>query len=356
MLFYIILFFIIVGLLLCTKSRKISKVPFFVLWIVYGFRNNVGVDDGNYIKIFDYIQRGWGYDVEWSYRALCKLALSMGFNYKFIFIVYGLLSIVLLYKAVDIFYEKNTDKAIYMACYLGLVLVSSVSVMRQFLAACFCFYATAVIYKENNIYKSIGYCIVGSFFHMGAVIAIPFMLLLMPQIKITYSFKILILLICVSCGFLNVANLILNLTMKFLPKSFQIYADEITGSFSSAGGPLSLLLLLLFLIQSFISLGKGKTEPVETKDIYIEKGQFFYLCLLFFFVYAGVASRLAFTFIPFMATIPITFVKHVKKKQQSVLQMCLIMAMLLLMIMTLRVSQVLRQAFIPYNASFIFWD
>ena len=71
----------------------------------------------------------------------------------------------------------------------------------------------------------------------------------------------------------------------------------------------------------------------------------------------GLASRLAFTFLPFVATIPITFVKRIKRRQRIGIVLALILAMMVLMIMTLNsVSQVQKGAFIPYNASFEFWN
>ena len=357
MLFYIFLFVVVVGILLCSKKKRTTKIAFFILWIIYAFRDNVGVDDQNYIQIFEYIQRGWEYDVEWSYRTLCKLALAMGLNYKILFIIYGTISMILLYKAIDLLYESNVNKAIYMACFFGTVFVSSVSVMRQFLAACFCFYAAAVMYKEDKIIKPIIYCVIGSVFHTAAAISIPFIFLIRPKVKITYSTKILVMVACVVCGYLNVANIILNLSMKILPKSYQIYSGAISGSFSSAGGALSLLLMLLFVVQCIISwMARGK-RTISSKDAIIEKGQLLYLGILFFFVHAGVASRLAFTFLPFAATIPITFVKRIQRRQRTGIALALILAMLVLMIMTLNsVSQVQEGAFIPYNVSFKFWN
>lgn len=357
MLFYIFLFVTVVGILLCSKKKRTTKIAFFILWMVYAFRDNVGVDDGNYIQVFEYIQRGWEYDVEWSCRTLCKLALTMGLNYKTLFIVYGTLSMVLLYKAIDLLYESHVNKAIYMACFFGTVFVSSVSVMRQFLAACFCFYAAAVMYKEDKLLKPIIYCVIGSIFHTGAAISIPIMFLIRPKVKISYSTKILVMVACVACGYLNVANLILNLSMKILPQSYQIYSGAISGSFSSAGGTLSLLLMLLFVFQCVISWRARVIEPIDPMDVIIEKGQLLYLGILFFFVHAGVASRLAFTFLPFAATIPITFVKRIQRRQRRGIVLALILAMMVLMIMTLNsVSQVQKGAFIPYNASFKFWN
>lgn len=357
MFFYILLFILIVGILRFSKNEHTVIFAFFVLWAVYAFRNNVGMDDGNYIQAFEFAKRGWGYDIEWSYLALSKLIASLGFNYKLIFMVYGAISISLLYKTVHLLYRTNSSKALYMVCFFGTVFVSSISVMRQFLSACFCFYAAAIMSQEYKPLKSIIYCAIGSIFHMASIISIPFILLMRPKIRITYSQKILILLMCLCAGYLNVSNFLLNMVMRFLPSSYQIYSSRIDGSYSSAGGTLSLILLMLFLVQTFISWKAKKTEPQDTQVVIVEKGQFIYLCLLFFFVHAGVASRLAFTFLPFSATIPVTFIRRVHTRQRPIVVFALSIAMLLLMIMTLNnAAKVQSGAFIPYNASFKFWN
>ena len=110
MTFYILLFVFTVGILFCSRKKSATRLSIGILWAVYAFRDDIGVDDGNYIQVIDYLKRGWGYDVEWSYRKICELALKIGMNYKFCFFVYGTLSIILLYKALDIFFEGNFKK------------------------------------------------------------------------------------------------------------------------------------------------------------------------------------------------------------------------------------------------------
>lgn len=357
MIFYILLFIITIGLLLSLKKSGNAKIVFIILWMIYAFRDNVGVDDRNYIQVFEYLKLGWGYDVEWSYLVLCKVAMALGMNYKFCFLVYGTLSMILLYKATDIFFETNYNKAIYLACFWGTVFVSSVSVMRQFLAACFCFFAVALLYKEGKLFKPLVLCIIGIVFHMGAVVAIPVLLLMKSDIVISYSNKIIIVILCVACGYLNITNTILNAVIRFVPNSYQIYSESLEGSYSSAGGTLSLLLLGMYLIQCIISKRAGLIEPISQMEAVIEKGQLAYIGILFFFVHSGVASRLAFTFLLFSATIPMTFTRRIVRGQRQLVTLVMFVGMFLLMFMTLNsVVQLEQGGFIPYNASLNFWN
>ena len=356
MAFYILLFVFTVGILFCSRKKSATRLSIGILWAVYAFRDDIGVDDGNYIQVIDYLKRGWGYDVEWSYRKICELALKIGMNYKFCFFVYGTLSIILLYKALDIFFEGNFKKGIYLACFYGTVFVSSVTVMRQFLAACFCFYAVALLYRDNKITKPLLMCAIGVVFHTGAIISIPFLFLLQRNNVVGYTKKMMIIFLCVVGGYSGILNIILSVFTRFLPASYQMYVSSLGQSYSTAGGTLSWLLLLMFAFQCVASERAGIKVPEDKLDNVMEMGQLMYLGLLFLFVRAGVASRLAFTFLPFVATVPITFIKRIRKVQRKVVIFVLVVAMLLLMCMTLNSTAAIRNGvFIPYRGSFDFW-
>lgn len=353
---YIALFVFCVGILLVNKKDKAFLISVLVLWAVFAFRDSVGVDDVSYIRAFESLTKGWAYDIEWSYRVLTMLANRFGLTYKAVFFFYATLSYFLFYRGVNLLFETNKKKALFLACFFGTVFVSAMSVMRQFLSACFCFYSVALLYKENKFLKPLLLCVLATIFHGGAVISIPFLLIIRPQVHITYKMKLIIVSVCVVAGYSNLITRFLNMLMEFLPSSYQIYSDSITGSFSSAGGMLSLLLLLLFVLQTAFSTRSGKTEPADAMQIVMEKGQLVYLGLLFLFVHAGVASRLAFTFLLFSPTIPITFVRRIKGKDRIIISLAFYGLMFLLYIMALRsVSFGRVGAFIPYNASLKFW-
>lgn len=357
MAFYIVLFIICVGIMLIMKKKRASQVAFIILWMVYAFRNQVAVDDSSYIQAFDYINRGWGYDIEFTYQILAKFAYSFGMSYKFIFLVYGTISIFFLYKTIDLIYNTNVNKALYMASFFGTVFVSSMSVMRQFLAACLYFYAVVYLHKKRKMVLPIIISIIAATFHGGSIVAIPLLLLFRPQVNIKYTAKISILMVCIVSGYLNIATFMFRRVLKLLPVSYQIYSNELSGSFSSAGQTLSYVLLLLFMAQCIFSMRMKQTQLSSEMNVALEKGQFIYLCLLFFFVHAGVASRLAFTFIPFIATLPLTFSMRIKRKDRALLSPIIIACMFVLYIMTLHsVSLINSGFFIPYQGSFDFWS
>lgn len=352
---YLALFVVCVGILLLSKKDRALVISILILWAIFAFRDSVGVDDTSYIRAFENINIGWAFDIEWSYRTLALVASQLGFTYKLLFFLYATLSFIPFYKGIKLFFDTNIQRALFMACFFGLVFVSAISVMRQFLSACFCFYAVGLLYNENKLLKPLILCTVATLFHGGAIISIPILFLMRPNIHITYKAKIGLVIVSAVIGYSGLMSSALNMVMRFLPASYKIYSDSVYGSFSSAGGTLSVILLMMFVMQCFVSVRGQKAEPTDVMQIVIEKGQLIYLCLLFLFAHAGVASRLAFTYLIFSATIPLTMVKRIKKKDRFITGLLIIITMIILYVLAIQSVSSESGAVIPYNASLGFW-
>lgn len=355
MAFYIGLFIISVLLVMISKKDNTAKIGYLILWFVYAFRDKVSVDDSGYISAFEKINLGWKFDVEWSYQALSKFASSIGLNYKFVFFVYATVSFVFLIKAVDLLFETNAKKGFYLACFYGTIFVTAMSVMRQFLAACICFYAI-VSYLKRKSFKCSAFLIgLAVIIHGGAIVALPLLLICRFQGKLSYSKKILIMILCIVGGYGNIVGNILRIGMRFLPASYQLYSNAISGSYSSAGGTVSIILALMFLLQCFISYRAGVDYPQNEEVDALEFGQLLYLGLLFLFVRAGVANRLSITFIPFIASLPYTFSLRVRENQRKMIWFVFVVAMLILYVMSIKqTATIYKGTFIPYQWSFDF--
>lgn len=355
MAFYIGLFIISVLVVLISKKDSMAKLGYLFLWSVFAFRNKVSVDDSGYISAFEKINLGWDFDVEWSFQALSKFTSSIGLNYKFVFFVYATASFVFLIRTVDLLLETNVKKGFYLACFYGTIFVTAMSVMRQFLAACICFYAIASYLKKKDFRCSI--CLIGLavVIHGGAIIAFPLLFICKFQGKLSYSKKILIMVLCIVCGYGNIAGSLLQMGIKFLPISYQIYSNAISGSYSSAGGTVSIILVLMFLLQCVISYREGVDYPHDEEVNVLEFGQLLYLGLLFLFVHAGVASRLSTTFMPFIASLPYTFSLRIRENQRKMIWFVFIAAMLILYAVTIKQTAYMYEGtFIPYQWSFDF--
>lgn len=348
MLFYISIFAASVSITLLSKKKKAVILSLLILWALFAFRNEVGMDDRAYIQAFESINLGWDYEIEWTFKLISHIATFLGFNYKFVFLIYSTISFTFIGLSIKLLFNNNIYVALFLSSFLGLAFVPCISVMRQFLSASICFYAFIIYIMKDKKMLGILLCIIATFFHDAAFISIP-ILIFFPKFKISYFTKITILLLCVVLGYLNFPNVILNLIFRFLPIGFQVYENAITGSFSSAGGTVSLLLLVLFIFQCYYSMKEKKQYPSNTKIDLLEKGQLLYLSILFFFVDAGVTSRLAFTFIPFIATLPYTLLFRFRKEDRLIIIFLFIFIMFILYILTLNnVSNIM----IPYDGSF----
>lgn len=337
------------------KSKLFERIPYIFLWATYAFRDSVGVDDGGYIKAFDYINLGWDFDIEFSYYTISNIAILLGFNYKFVFFVYATIAFVMLYKASSLIFESRIDRVAFIMAFFGTVFVSSLTVMRQFTAACVCFYSFAYLYRFNKILVPLVANTFACAIHGGSVLSMPMLLLFYPNLVIKNRYKFAILTLCIFCGYANLATELLNVFMGYIPASYQIYEDSITGSFSSAGGTLSILIAFLFYLQITLENKIKRQENGGLLYAFLEKGQLAYLAILFFFVHAGVASRLAFTFLPFVATIPITIMNWIPKEQRIIVLIPLAALMLMLYMLSIASTALaFPGTFIPYNASFDF--
>lgn len=355
MAFYIALFIISVFIVYYARKDRTARWGYIILWFVFAFRDKVSVDDSGYISAFEKINLGWSFDVEWSYQLLSKFAYSVGLNYKFVFFVYATLSFAFLIKALDLLFENNKEKSFYLSCFYGMVFVTALSVMRQFLAACICFYAIASYLKKESFKKSIILILFAIFVHGGAIIALPLLFVLRFHWKLSYGAKTGILTICVVCGYTNIIGKILEMVMPLLPASYQLYSSAISGSYSSAGGTVSIVMMLMFLLQCMVSYRAGIVYAHDEKTDILEWGQLVYLALLFVFVRAGVANRLSMTFIPFIASLPYTFSLRIKKDQQVLVRSILAVLMLILYIITIQQTAAMYDGtFIPYTWSYNF--
>lgn len=356
MILYIFLFLISISLVLFFRKEFYTKLGFVILGSIYVLRDAVAVDDNTYIKAFQYINNGWDYDIEFSYKLLSKFAYNLGMNYKFIFLVFGFLSIYFLYKGVQIFCRTNTEKAIFLASFFGCVFVTSMSVMRQFLAACIIFYAFALYTKEKSDKKIILLILFASCFHYTSFIAFLFYILLRFRLINRDINRANIVLLCVILGKINIIGIILDKVWFLLPDSYQIYSNDITGSFSSAGGTLQIVLLILFCLVSIIN-GQQNSGQEDMKNTVLKTGQMLYLSINFLCSNNGVVSRLGLSFIPFIATLPYMFSKIFVKRDQIIIRIMCIICMLMLLIITLNsfISSG-SSFFIPYKWSLDFFS
>ncbi|WP_415639896.1 EpsG family protein, partial [Paenibacillus lupini] len=333
MIFYICLFLLTVSIVLFSKKEGFVVIAFLLLGSTYAFRDSLAVDDGVYINAFEYINKGWKFDIEFTYIWISKLVYQMGMSYKAVFFIYAFLSFIFLYNGVKKYCKSNFEKALFLSAFYGVVFITSMSVMRQFLAGCIVFYALAYYIEQRKSKRSLVLIILASCFHYGASIAIPIFLFLIMKKSIPNRMKIFITVFCVLLGSVNVVGQLIGQINQYLPISYQNYSTTTGGNYSNAGGVMDYVLLLIFIVQLLISK-RGAAEKNEIIEI-LQIGQMLYLCLIFMLAHAGVSSRLAFTFMPFITTLPYTFIKNFNISDRRLIGVICIYCMLGFFILSL---------------------
>ncbi len=355
MLFYSCLFIITVGLVLFTRKKVFTIMAFLLLSATYALRDILAVDDVVYANAFEYINLGWDYDIELSYKWLSQFFNQLGLNYKAIFFFYGTLSIYFFYKGINIFCNSNFQKAIFLSAFFGVVFITSMSVMRQFLASCIVFYAIAYFVSKKKLLPTILLISIASFFHYSASVAIVIFLLIISAKKIPDILKITLPIICLVLGYYNIIGIIIRYFSSLLPDSYRQYSNELTGSFSTAGGTMHIVLLLIFIAQ-FLFKKHQENYIKDEKIVFLEIGQMVYLCLNLLLAQAGVASRISITFIPFIVSLPYTFMRNFHLPERKFIGLASIMCMFAMLIITLNdITSNGSTFFVPYKWSLNFW-
>ena len=84
-------------------------ISLFLIFFLFAFRNNVGIDDYNYKLYFDLISAGNDKQffnisgVEYSYYIICKVLSFLRLNYKSVFFFYSSIGFIFIWKTLKKF-------------------------------------------------------------------------------------------------------------------------------------------------------------------------------------------------------------------------------------------------------------
>jgi len=253
-------------------SIKHGHKPYFLdanMWIVFivfsvfaGIRYNVGVDYLSYHEQYLLASKNIGeLDIyksnnEWLFYYLEKFCIAIGFHYSVFFTVIAFIQIFCLYYAVR--------KQSYLFIFIPIVLIGGryflcwMNGMRQEIAICFFFVASAFFIEKKYIKSSIG-IIISVLFHHSALIAIPFILLAKFNI---FRNRALSLILIVLAFFLGQTPYVIN-NLDSLSAAIDFFGygrfdDYVTSLKSDQSealglGPRNLSFLLIYLLITYYS-------------------------------------------------------------------------------------------------------
>ena len=173
---YYLIFGIIENLLLfqfkITKHKIFLISVYIVAAIFSGIRYKVGVDYDSYLRAYNDILVGFnsGY-FEFGNVLIIKLIDKIGGTYQLFFLIYSIVTSMLIYKYI-LFFSKNYILSTIMYLFISIFYLASFNAVRQFLAIAIFFYALKYILK-NEFIKYALLILIGSCFHKSIILLLP---------------------------------------------------------------------------------------------------------------------------------------------------------------------------------------
>lgn len=256
---------VLLAIFLDEEKFKKYGIPiiFISLILIGGLRNCLGLDDINYIEVYNNISAGnlsATRNMERIYIYISRFLSMLGFNYKALFLLYSSLTFFFIYIALKKLELKKNEYVLFLLSYLAFNFFPFLTTMRQALAMSIVFLAAVLCYK-NKIIKSIILVIIAGFFHNSAWLTLPLILLFSTKIRIDKRIKILIPIACFIVSRTNIVFFIIEKINDILNLGYDTYILDIKETGFIKTGLLTTFMFLLYIIQCFINnITKFKTE------------------------------------------------------------------------------------------------
>ena len=299
-----------------------------VFAIFFGTRNNVAVDDLNYIKIFYTFSKSLeninGYpNVELIFKVICRIIGFLHMNYKAVFLLYSALSFTFL----GLFLKKiNLSKRnlfIFVMSFLGIAFFTYMTVMRQFLAITMALYGLA-LFNERKYKRSIALILISALFHNSTIIVLILLPIFIDKFKIDYKLRIAIPILVMILGETGIINYFIKFVASNLKYSQYILEE---GQKAFGGSGITHYFYLLVYIVQCILLKNNKNKKYE----FIERSQAIYFITYFATINSGYAIRISYLYLIFLCLLFVTFIKainlskiNIKKLDTKKIEICTI--------------------------------
>ena len=224
MLIWISLGFVL-SLATISKSKELSLVILFTIFIIFAFQYNIGGDYLVYKEFFISSEEQLDLRrIDPGYQFLIKTLSAAGLNYQSIYIVSAILIGGLLYRSA-ILYEKylNIPVIYVILLFFSLLYFDYLGVIRQAIAQSIVFYAATWILREKIVIFILLTC-VAALMHISAILA----LILIPILSGKIGKKINYMMLIISLVFLYLGG------VKFLGGIFLEYKIPFYTYFHSA--------------------------------------------------------------------------------------------------------------------------
>lgn len=286
--YILVLFFSVVSFFTSKFKKKdffLFNIAIVILCLISGFRYYIGPDYEAYIEIFEksstvsHFKELNKIHGEYLFLFINVFLAKLHFNYKMMFLLYSLLSLLLLKKII----ENNLKKYYLYSLFIYLsfyFLRETMGIIRYSLASLLCIYSINLI-KSEKILKFLLMICLATFIQSAALIFLPVYWLYNKNI----SKKIWVTLLFFSIFFYKINGIILiyNFFSKFIPLGInkKIYSTIYISKFGQNPGFSS---YQLYLIITFIFLVFFKKVEETRKEINVYLGG-----VIIYFLFLNVA-------------------------------------------------------------------
>lgn len=339
MLAYIILFCILMLVFLIPQKyfQKYGLVLIMIVFaIFFGIRNNIALDDDNYIEIFSIFSKTLENaitscpNIEITFKIICRILGILHLNYKSLFLVYSCISFTFLglfLKKLELD-RKKKELLIFTIAFLAVPFFIYMTVMRQFLAITMSLYGMAIVAIDKKYAKGIIFIVISALFHNSTIIALLILPFLVGKFKIDYRIEIALLIIITLLGETGLINSFVF--QIFSNSKYSAYLAESTQQISLGSGITHYVFLAIYIIQLIIINRRGDKEDMRDKFLY--RGEFVYLFLFFATVNSGFAIRLSYIYLIFLCLLFVEITKKIKDEKIILVTNMLIFIMCLAII------------------------
>lgn len=321
------------------KGIKFISIMFALSYIfLLGLRDGGGVDDVQYQSFYE---NGYGGSIfqlwigkEPIFNILRLIGYYFNFNYKFLFLLYAILTGIFLGLSINNYFYKKSSCILYVAAYFVIAYTSMFTVMRQASAMAIIIY----IYSLDDTFKfrKLLLWFLAIMCHYMAIV--PFLISIFLQIffpkkqAMPVTIKISLPIICLFMGlFLNLEGLINYIVTKF---SLYSYMTNEANYLSSSNS--SLVVSILFIIYIYRCLLIDRKQDCNgSKNSFlgycfnnkIRICQMMYFCFYFLTIKMRWGNRISYYYLLFLPFLIVEFLysfKFINLKITKVFTLCLL--------------------------------
>lgn len=298
---YITLFLLcIVPVIFMGHKKKGVFFSLLVLSVFYSIRDLAGIDDLGYIRLFSLVNSiddpERYTNIEQSFIYISKLFSYLGFNYKGMFLFYAVMSFLFLYLALNNIIKSNLEWSVVLSTFFPFVFLTSLTLMRQFLASVIFLFAI-ILFTQGKKIKSHFSIVISAIFHNSSIISFPTIYIFNYKLK-NWQMA-LVPLIFLVLNFLGVTIFMVNTLSILVPSKYLVYLSAVQ---NNSIGFLHIVIYIVFIFNTLVLkkyINLNKSEQFH----FINMGVMLYLCIYFFTLSAGWLSRLSIIFLPFLSMI-----------------------------------------------------